>query len=89
MRISNSDRLSALRGKQAQELDARKAEFEIEKIKAEVEAKALQERANEDVAIRKLQVRCIINYLSIVTIGHVDCVYMIIDAIQIRHPANG
>jgi ATPase family AAA domain-containing protein 3A/B len=51
------DKLVTLKSKQMQDLESKKSEFEIEKIKAEVDAKAQQERANEDIAIRKLQVR--------------------------------
>ena len=59
MRRSNSELIAAKNAEYGRELDTRKATFEIEKIKAEVSAKAMQERANEDVAIRKLQVaRC-------------------------------
>jgi hypothetical protein len=79
------DKLVMLKSAQMQELESKKAEFEIEKIKAEVDAKALQERANEDITIRKLQVRHVANrYEMICNLQRVGA-----DAIQIGHHANG
>jgi ATPase family AAA domain-containing protein 3A/B len=45
-----------------------KANIEIEKIKAEIEAKALQERMNEDVTIRRIQMEAQLNTQKMIDI---------------------
>jgi ATPase family AAA domain-containing protein 3A/B len=47
--------LQSLRQAQSEALESKRLEYEKEKIRAEIEARAQQERINEEIAIRKLQ----------------------------------
>lgn len=57
LRRETEQKLQEIAMQNQRRLEEQKAQFEKEKIKAEIEARAEQERANEDVNIRKLQMQ--------------------------------
>jgi ATPase family AAA domain-containing protein 3A/B len=57
LRIENSAKLREQKRLGEKELEEKRREYEIEKIRAEIEAQAAKERANEDVVIRKMRAK--------------------------------
>lgn len=53
----NELKLGSLKESQRQQLEAKRLEYEKEKIRAEIEARSQQERLNEEIQIKKIQLQ--------------------------------
>lgn len=66
LRRETEEKLLEMQRRHQRDFDERKASFEKEKIRAEIQARAEQERANEDVTIRRLQLEASLDAAKIV-----------------------
>jgi ATPase family AAA domain-containing protein 3A/B len=66
MRRETEEKLLEMQRRHQRDFEERKASFEKEKIRAEIQARAEQERANEDVTIRRLQLEASLDAAKVV-----------------------
>ncbi len=66
LRRETEEKLQEMASRNQRELEAQRSSFEKEKIRAEIQAKAEQERANEDVTIRRLQMQSMLDTKAMV-----------------------